>query len=183
MSAASLFEDVRKSAVISDCGTYRYSLERRWGDGPAVLFVMLNPSTADAEQDDPTIRRCIGFARDWGADGIRVCNLYPWRATSPRDLPRGPEVFGELPGGHEHNARAIDRALDGADRVIMAWGANPGPWPSQPAVVAAQIRAAGHDLYALGRTKDGHPRHPLYMPASAVPIPWSPLAAGEGEQS
>lgn len=163
MRAEPLFEQVERSAVLSDCGRYRYTLERRWGVSPAVLFVMLNPSTADAEQDDPTIRRCIGFARSWGAGGLRVCNLYPWRATDPADLPRGPEVFGELPGGHEHNARAIAEALDGAARVVVAWGATPGPWPSQAAVVAALIRAAGHDLHALGLTARGAPRHPLYV--------------------
>lgn len=165
--------EIARGADIPD-ERYRYLLWRRWDDAPPVLFVMLNPSTADAEQDDPTIRRCIGFARRWGAGGIRVVNLYPWRATRPCDLPRGPEVFGELPLGHEHNARAIDGALDGVGRVVAAWGANPGPWPSQPSVIAAQVRAAGHDFYALGVTKNGQPRHPLYMPASARPMPWTP---------
>lgn len=166
-----------RGAELSACGRYRYTLWRTWSDGSPVLFVMLNPSTADADEDDPTIRRCMGFARRWGAGGIRVVNLYPWRATNPRDLPPGPEVFGELPLGHERNARAIADALDGAGLVIAAWGANPGPWPSQPAVVAAQIRNAGCALQALGLTKDGAPRHPLYLRADAQPIPFDTTEA------
>src|SRR5689334_16488446 len=77
---------VRKAASISECGRYRYSLHRWWGAGERLYFVMLNPSTADAEVDDPTIRRCMGFARTLGFDGIGVVNLYAFRATKPADL-------------------------------------------------------------------------------------------------
>lgn len=167
-----LFDLIDRGADIPEDERYRYLLWRTWSDVPPVLFVMLNPSTADAEEDDPTIRRCIGFARRWGAGGLRVVNLYPWRATNPADLPDGPEVFGELPLGHEANAQAIERALVGVGRVIAAWGANPGPWPSQPAVITAQICGAGRSLEALGLTKDGAPRHPLYLRADAVPKPY-----------
>src|SRR5689334_20041621 len=75
--------EIVKSAVLSPCGLYRYRLTRRWGDGPALLFVMLNPSTADATEDDPTIRRCTGFAKREGMPAIEVVNLFAWRATDP----------------------------------------------------------------------------------------------------
>src|SRR5262249_14212908 len=89
-------EEVRRAAVISDCGRYRYSLTRRWGDAaePRALFVMLNPSTADAEQDDPTIRRCIGFAKAWGMGSLEVVNLYALRATDPAALLSAPDPIG-----------------------------------------------------------------------------------------
>ncbi|HEU4722003.1 MAG TPA: DUF1643 domain-containing protein [Gemmatimonadaceae bacterium] len=174
MSAPALFDDVEKAAVISECGTYRYTLERRWGDGPAVLFVMLNPSTADAEQDDPTIRRCIGFARSWGYDALLVGNLHAFRSTSPLDL-----AFAGDPVG-PRNGEALAGLRDRAARVVVAWGAS----RYAHAVRVNRARAIlGKELYALGTTANGAPRHPLYMPASAVPIPWSPSCAGEGEQS
>jgi len=87
-------ERVVRSAVLSDCGTYRYSLTRRWSPGPLLGWVMLNPSRADALVDDPTIRRCVGFARRWGFAGIVVRNLYALRATDPRELSRHPAPVG-----------------------------------------------------------------------------------------
>src|SRR3989449_11540410 len=110
---------MRTDACFSRCGTYRYALWRRWAAGPQVLFVMLNPSTADAQRDDPTIRRCIGFARRWGCGGIEVVNLFALRATDPRRLrytrdPVGPENVAHL-------ARAAGRA----SLVGAAWGADP----------------------------------------------------------
>jgi hypothetical protein len=164
--------DAERGAQISACGRYRYTLWRRWDFArPSVLFIMLNPSTADADHDDPTIRRCIGFADRWGAGGIRVVNLYPWRATNPRDLPKGLEVFGELPEGHERNAHAIRAAAADAGRIIAAWGAHPGPWPSQPMVVMGALR--GRLVEALALTKDGSPRHPLYVRGDVQPIIYS----------
>lgn len=166
-----LFPADRTGAVISPCGRYRYSLTRGWDPARApVLFVMLNPSTADATKDDPTIRRCVGFARRWGAGGIEVCNLYPWRETNPRGLPRGVEVFGDP--GHQANADAIRAAVARAGIVVAAWGAYPGPWPSQPNVIAALLRECRAYTQALGLTKDGAPRHPLYVRADAALIPF-----------
>jgi hypothetical protein len=95
MSQGDLFGD--RGATLSDCGRYRYRLWRRWADGPTVLFVMLNPSTADADVDDPTIRRCIGFARSWGAGALEVVNLYAWRATQPAELKAAVGPVGEYP--------------------------------------------------------------------------------------
>jgi hypothetical protein len=124
-------------------------------------FVMLNPSTADASEDDPTIRKCIGFAKRWGAGGIRVVNLYPWRATNPRDLPNGREVGGEHTGVLSNNDAAILAASCDAGWVVVAWGANHGPWPMQRVHVLDLLR--NRRVCCLGRTADGSPRHPLML--------------------
>lgn len=158
-----------RGADISPCERYRYKLWRRWDlDKPAVLFVMLNPSTADADVDDPTIRRCIDFARRWDAGGLRVCNLYPWRATNPKDLPSGHEAGGEHHGILSYNDHAIISAASDADRIIAAWGANVGPWPMQPRHVLDLLRH--RHVEALRLTKQGRPFHPLYVAGHTQPI-------------
>lgn len=162
---------VRREAALSPDGLYRYSLVRRWATGgqPA-QFIMLNPSTADDTLDDPTIRRCIGFARELGAAGLIVVNLYAYRATKPADLwhaddPVGPHADGYL--------RIVARraALNGAP-LIAAWGANAKP--ERVAAACQLITGLGAQLAALGVTKAGAPRHPLYLPATARPEPWQP---------
>lgn len=158
-------EQVDSGANISDCGNYRYSLWRRWDyEQPSVLFIMLNPSTADAELDDPTIRRCMGFARDWGYGGVRVCNLYAWRATKPAALKEVLEPIGKW-----NDLSIAGGALD-AGRIIAAWGAWPGPNPKRTARVQTLLR--GRNVEALGLTKDGSPRHPLYVRGDTEPIPY-----------
>lgn len=152
------------SAVISDCGRYRYMLTR--GTGPRrLVFIMLNPSTADAETDDPTIRRCTGFAATLGYTGIIVLNLYAFRATQPAALwsqsdPVGPSNDMYLP------------ALAGDDTIVCAWGANAKP--DRVAHVAALLREAGARLMCLGTTKSGAPRHPLYVRGDQPLTEWSP---------
>ena len=90
MSSSQLFDkEVERTAFISPCERYRHALGRHWdNDKGFVLFIMLNPSTADAQQDDPTIRRCMDFAKRWGFGGIEACNLFDWRATDPKAVPR-----------------------------------------------------------------------------------------------
>lgn len=162
-------------AELSDCGHYRYRLWRQWAEVPPVLFVMLNPSTADATQDDPTIRRCIGYAKRWGRGGIIVANLYAWRATKPADLHVAQGPVGEYPvigfsGGPENrNDKALEEAALDADLVIAAWGADPGPIRHRPAYVLELLRRRC-EIKALGLTKHGQPRHPLYMRADAEPV-------------
>jgi len=114
-------QDMKRSAEISDCGQFRWWLQRRWADGPLVCFVMLNPSTADAEQDDPTIRRCIAFARSWGFGALSVRNLFPFRATKPADLKRAVRSI-DVTGGQRGLGELAVAAT--ADLVIAAWGAN-----------------------------------------------------------
>lgn len=151
-----------RHAILSPDGTYRYRLTRRWGLGPGVLFVMLNPSTADAERDDPTIRRCFRFARDWGYDGLTVCNLFAYRVTDPKRLPADDSAVGPS------NNTWLTREAASADLTIAAWGAHPAA-RRRSAVVMNLLGP----LHVLGLTKRGDPRHPLYMPLASQPMPWS----------
>lgn len=157
---------VHREAVISDDGRYRYSLTCSWGmAGPSVLFVMHNPSTADANQDDPTIRRCVGFAESWGARRLMVGNVYASRATDRRQMdpddPVGPE-----------NDRWLSLMATGATIVVAAWGASVAP--ERAKAVKAILRAHAWDgtVRVLRLTKRGHPWHPLYVPKDAQPVPW-----------
>lgn len=158
--------EMQRGAQISRCGRYRYNLIRRWSDGPVATFVMLNPSTADGTEDDPTIRRCIGFARGWGMGGLDVVNLYALRSTDPRGLwatddPVGPENDYHL-RSHAEAARNVGWPL------IAAWGAN-AKADRVHAVLALPGMTA---LQALGTTKDGAPRHPLYLRSDSVRAAW-----------
>ena len=165
--------EARSSAVYSACETYRYSLTRVWDTaGPRVTFVMLNPSTADERRNDPTVARCERRARLLGYGGFRVTNLFAIRATDPRDMRAAAAPEG--PG----NAVALQEGCDWADRVIAAWGVH-GAHRGQGPRVAARLRAAGVALFHLGLTREGHPRHPLYLPYSASPLPWEEHARGE----
>lgn len=148
---------VEKSAVISPCGRFRYRLTRRWAPGPLLPFIMLNPSTADAEVDDPTIRRCMGFARREGFAGIRVANLFAFRATRPRDLYDAGFPFGPL--NDEELIDLMLEALRDDVPVICAWGAT---WKPIDGDISGYGRAR---TMCLGKTKEGDPRHPLYVPA------------------
>ena len=158
-----------RSAFISDDGRYRYSLTRDvaplTGEGTCT-FVMLNPSTADAEQDDPTIRRCMGFTRSWGFARLKVVNLYAYRATDPRDL-YAVDPYLEVQVGPENDC-TIAKVVGGSDLVICAWGAGSRS-PNREGRVLDLIAAP----HALGLTKDGSPRHPLYVRADAKPIPFA----------
>lgn len=150
-------------ATFSPDGVYRYRLLRRWSRGARVVWVMLNPSTADAQRDDPTIRRCIGFSRAWGFGAMEVVNLYALRATEPgvvrgHDEPVGPE-----------NDRYIVAAASRGAHVIAAWGAF--PWAAARADhVLELLMRARRPVRCLGLTRGGHPRHPLYARADARPI-------------
>ncbi|ELZ96619.1 DUF1643 domain-containing protein [Haloferax sulfurifontis] len=158
------FVDDRSDAVLSDDGTYRYRLSRTWdADKPTVAFVMLNPSTADATDDDPTIRRCLGFAKEWGFGSLTVANLFALRSTDPDALAGHAD-----PVGPENDAHLQD-VCDSAERVVVAWGAK-GSLRDRAALVADLLD--DRDLYALDTTKAGHPAHPLYQPADAELTNW-----------
>lgn len=152
---------MKKKAVISKEGLYRYTLIREWDPWlPRVMFIMLNPSTADANNDDPTIRRCIGFAKSWEFGSIAVGNLFAYRATNPKELltvadPIGPD-----------NQHFLEHLESGSDIVVAAWGNgpivrklignnNPVPWIN--------------DVYCIDRAKDGTPKHPLYLKGHLIP--------------
>jgi hypothetical protein len=156
----SLFPD-RQSAEFSPCRRYRYSLWRRWDDGPYVMFVGLNPSTADETQDDPTIRRCIGFARDWGYGGLCMANLFAFRATDPADMKAAAD-----PVGPENDA-SLERLACEAGLVVAAWGVHGTHLDRARQVAAARVLG---DFTVLGLTADGHPRHPLYLKKTCRPL-------------
>lgn len=155
-------------ATLSPDGRYRYRLTRLWGDGPPATFVMLNPSTADAYVDDPTIRRCIGFAKAWHCGGLVVVNLYGYRATRPQELwtvddPVGPQ------NDHHLLLAMMDGERDGGP-VIAAWGAHARA--DRVKEISLSAEACRIQLQALKITKSGAPGHPLYLPAGARPFPW-----------
>jgi hypothetical protein len=154
------------TATFSPDRTYRYALTRRWGQGPLTVFVMLNPSIADAFADDPTIRRCIGFARRFGSAGLLVVNAFGLRATNPDALKTHPDPVGL------HNDAVITDALTThtADRVIAAWGVH-YRMAGRRDQLTALLAAVGHPLLCLGLTQGGHPRHPLYVAGTTPPIP------------
>lgn len=148
--------DANSSADISECGLYRYTLRRTWASGPSCTFIMLNPSTADADNDDPTIRRCISFAKREGCGSLLVVNLFAFRATKPEDMAKAEDPVGP------ENARYLDEATRNPfDTCIAAWGAHP------MAQKAGQELADEYDLMCLGKTKAGAPRHPLYVKGDA----------------
>lgn len=154
------------TAVFSPCRRYRYSLFRQWSmaHGGFAAFIGLNPSTADETNDDPTIRRCVGFAKAWGFDALVMLNLFAFRATDPDEMRRADDPVGP------ENDEWIAKSVNGAGIIVAAWGTH-GAF--RPARVKA-VRALVPTLYHLGLSKDGHPKHPLYLKASTVPKEWKP---------
>jgi hypothetical protein len=154
---------VISSAVISECGVYRYHLQRIWGDGPRFCWIMLNPSTADADQDDPTIRRVIGFSKSWGAGGIDVVNLFALRATNPVALKAHPDPVGIF-----RNDECILRiaAHPCVTQIIAAWGRG-GELNGRDKQVLKMLR--DYTVHQVGEWK--FPRHPLYLKADLQPEP------------
>lgn len=154
---------IERRALISACERYRYLLRRSWSAGPTVAFVMLNPSTADAQIDDPTIRRCCGFARTWGFGAVDVVNLFAWRSTEPKALLAAADPIG--PWNDDHVRVAVSMAR----LVVVGWGAA-GPAKLRELVRARAAAVApllGDSARCLGRTADGSPRHPLFVRADA----------------
>lgn len=188
---------LHKGASISNCGRYRYRLWREWrgtgtdktwawlkgedgkvavdgagaplGEPKSALFIMLNPSTADGDQDDPTIRRCVGFAKAWGYDRMEVVNLFAWRATKPADLLA--VNHPDDPVG-ENNREHIRRAAAGAGIIVCAWGAQGGHLGQDETTLGWLSDAQLRRCHALKTTKEGYPGHPLYIAASTVPVPF-----------
>ncbi len=151
-------------------GDYRYHLTRRWGPKiDTVVWVMLNPSTADADVDDPTIRRCISFSAELGADSLRVVNLYAYRATDPKHLLAVEDPVGPMNNTVIRETLLAARAM--RSPVIGAWGVNArADRVSEFVTIADECRVP---LHCLGITKSGMPRHPLYVLGSTRPTPWA----------
>lgn len=164
-------------AVYSPCERYRYALTRVWEPGGRrLLYIMLNPSKATELANDPTIERCERRARALGYGSFRVCNLFALRETDPARLKRARRPVG--PG----NDAQIRDAVVWADDVLCAWGVH-GAHRSRCAEVAGLLGEIGACLLTLGLTKDGHPRHPLYLPYSAKPQLWQEVTAGRWPDS
>ncbi len=149
-------------AVFSPCRRYRYALYRRWAEGSQVAWIMLNPSTADEQDDDPTIRRCIGFSKAWGHGGLVVGNLFALRATDPREL----YAIGRDPVGPENDGHLRRMAAESAV-VVAAWG-NHGTLHARGEIVQKMIGG----MYSLGLTRSGQPKHPLYVAAATPLVLW-----------
>lgn len=147
---------------------YRYRLSRVWDPTlPRCAMVMLNPSTASAVRLDPTVRRCVRFAQDWGFGALEVVNLFALRSTDPHALRTHPRPVGT------RNDDALLAAAASADLVVAAWGVH-GTLADRGSTVRALLRE--HRLHHLATTRDGHPRHPLYLPLTARPSPWPDVA-------
>jgi hypothetical protein len=174
VTAPTLFGSQPGWADLSPCGTYRYLLGRRIGEGQrTALFVMLNPSTADASEDDPTIRRCIGFARREGCGVLEVVNLFAYRATDPATLRATLDPIGPA------NDHFLGQAVERASLVVVAWGVVPRrpvrrAWEVGGAINDNLLAHGRRGPFCLGTTANGAPRHPLYVKADQALEPWSP---------
>jgi len=151
-------------AIFDLTRAYRYSLWRCWDpERPRVTFILLNPSTADAARDDPTIRRCRRFARDWGYGSFEVVNLFAYRATHARDLVRADDPIGAEADHY------LFQAVARSNRIVAGWGNN-GALRGRDHAVLDLLH--GHSLHCLGVTKQGKPRHPLYIPSAQETLPY-----------
>jgi hypothetical protein len=156
-------------------GDYRYWLFRDWSELEQTrarpLFIMLNPSTADSQIDDPTCRKCMGFADAWGFSGVEIANLFAFRATKPEDLWRVEPEDREGPGNDDALDRALRCVAMGRDQglevpVVFAWGVLPPVARHRPLAVLKMAERHGIRPACLGKSDKGHPKHPLYLPYS-----------------
>lgn len=157
--------NLRTGAKFSPCRRYRYALWREWDPSkPTLVFCGLNPSTADETQDDPTIRRVLGYARTWECGHLVMVNAYAWRSTDPRALfevddPTGPE-----------NLATILHWAQRARTFVAGWGNNVRE--RDAFALRTALRANGVQIHALKLTSKGQPSHPLYLPKALQPFPW-----------
>lgn len=149
-------DPVKTGAIFDPTGQYRYSLWRDWDPtGRRVGFVMLNPSQADEIADDPTIRRCVGFARSWGYGAVEVVNLFAYRTPHPKLLRQVSDPVGV---DNDHYLKQLAQRVD---RIVLAWG-NWGSLHGRDRAVL-QLLTSSNSLYCFGFTKQQQPRHPLYL--------------------
>jgi hypothetical protein len=157
-------------AYISTCKKFRYMLRHRLqGYGKPFMLCMLNPSTADATQDDPTIRRCLGFARREEAQVLFVVNIYALRATSPDELRKVMDPVG--PANNDILGEFARRAKEVNTPIVCAWGSNV-PHVERAQQVVRMFHAVGAEMVCFGKNKDGSPKHPLYLRSDAPLVPF-----------
>lgn len=149
--------NISSSSQFDSARTYRYLLTRQWGEDEQnfINFILLNPSTADETKDDPTMRRCINFAKQWGYDGMYVTNLFAYRSTDPKKLKQVKDPIGP------ENDDYIKKYANRAQRVVVAWG-NHGELYGRGKDVIEMLSGI-EGVCCLGKTKKGEPRHPLYV--------------------
>lgn len=161
---------MKKTAVLSPCRKYRYELHREWGDGGMCAFIGLNPSTADETEDDPTIRRCIGFAKSWGYGSLCMINLFAFRATQPADMKKALDPVGP------QNLATLEKIYAEARIVVAAWGAH-GTYKGQGAICLRKFPG----LHYLSLTSSGAPGHPLYLKSDLRPKPFNSVVKEDWE--
>jgi hypothetical protein len=156
------------SAEFGDGGRYRFRLDRAWdaANRRRLVVIGLNPSTADDTEDDPTIRRCVAFAKRELCGGLIMVNLFAYRATDPREL-----ATAAFPCGSGNDTSVLQACRTPSAIAIAAWGVN-GAFRSRGEEMRALLSRSGVQLYHFGLTKDGHPKHPLYLPATAPLTRW-----------
>jgi hypothetical protein len=167
---------VERSSIFDSTLTYRYSLQRCWPDPlldnrsieQKVAFMMLNPSRADSERDDPTIRACMQFARTWGYSILEVVNLFAYRTPHPHHLMQASDPMGP------DNQQYWLTAAATSQQIILAWG-NAGAWQAQDRVALQTLTPHQDKLFCLGLNQSGQPRHPLYVPRNTLPQPFTVL--------
>lgn len=151
---------MKNTAKLSRDRRYRYALWRTWDDSkPYVLFIGLNPSTADENTDDPTLIRCMNFAKSWGYGGVCMANLFAYRATAPADMKAADKPIGS------QNNRWLKQLSDDAGLIVGAWG-NDGAYLNR----SARVRKMLPDMHCLKMNKSGEPAHPLYQRADVQPV-------------
>lgn len=156
----SLFNQVEHGATLSECRQYRYQLWRVWDEEkPYLNIIGLNPSTADEHTDDATIRRCVGFARDWGYGGLYMTNLFAWRDTKPAKMKKAAEPIGK------DNDYWLRWTAGLAGMAVAAWGIH-GTFKERDKAVIAMLPT----LHCFGTNDDGTPKHPLFLPKITTPI-------------
>lgn len=166
-----------KETIFSPCRKYRYTLWREWDEVPLwsaangranhyVQFIGLNPSTADETQDDPTIRRCIGFAKAWGYGALCMTNLFAWRDTDPKAMKKAGDSVAGIDNQHH-----LLQCASNAGIVIAAWGRD-GAHLNQDLNVRQYMDSINIPLHHPGLNSDGTPKHPLYLKKTTKPEPW-----------
>ncbi len=153
---------MQRKASFSRCKQYRYQLSREWDDQlPKVAFVGLNPSTADHRVDDPTIRRCISFARDWGYGGMIIVNLFAYRTPYPEELKQADDPVGP------RNTFYLNKVFNETEIQVAIWG-NDGTFLGR----AEKYKNRFRPLHAIKINQSGEPAHPLYLKKQMKPIQW-----------
>lgn len=160
-------DSIRRSAEFDVTGQYRYWLKREWDEGrPAIALIMLNPSRADHQRDDPTLRRCTKLAQQWQYGRLIVVNLFAYCTASPRVL----KTIAD-PIGADNDAHLL-HACESAEHILVAWG-NWGSLHGRDRAVLALLARHRDRLLCLGQNQTGQPRHPLYVPRATQPRPWT----------